>query len=307
VIPQEAPAQAFPSRAITLVVPFGPGGNPDIVARAVQPGMAASLGVPVVVENRPGAGGNVGAALVFNAKADGHTILLGTINILTINKWIYQQMQFDPLALAPITRLGSSPNVLMVNPTVNAASVQDLIGLAKQKQGALSYASPGIGTSLHLSGELFNSMAGTSITHVPYKSGPESLSDLLAGRVEISFENILTAAKLHNEGRLRALAVTSITRHPLLPNVPTLDEAGLKGFETIAWLGLVAPPGTPKEVIARLHRAAEAVLRDQTVGERLRGLGFTTSGETPEQFMAYISGESEKWRRVVEQGGIKAN
>lgn len=300
-------AQNFPAKPVTIVVPFGAGGNPDIVTRALQPKMSEMLGVPVVVENRAGAGGNIGMDHVARARPDGYTLALGTINTLTMNQWIYKSMPFDPASFVPVVLLGSSPNVLMVNPGVGVKTVSELVQLAKAKPDQLSYASPGIGTSLHFSGELFKSQTGVSITHIPYKSGPDAFADVVSGRVDMTFENILTAGRIAQEGKLTPLGVTSSARSPLLPNVPTLHESGLTGFEVTAWLGLVAPPGTPPEIVERLNAAAVTALRQPAVVERLRGLGFAPAGGTAAEFASHIARESAKWEQVAKGSGIRAD
>lgn len=300
-------AQNFPAKPVTIVVPFGAGGNPDIVTRALQPKMSEMLGVPVVVENRAGAGGNIGMDHVARARPDGYTLALGTINTLTMNQWIYKSMPFDPASFVPVVLLGSSPNVLMVNPGVGVKTVSELVQLAKAKPDQLSYASPGIGTSLHFSGELFKSQTGVSITHIPYKSGPDAFADVVSGRVDMTFENILTAGRIAQEGKLTPLGVTSSARSPLLPNVPTLHESGLTGFEVTAWLGLVAPPGTPPEIVERLNAAAVTALREPAVVERLRGLGFAPAGGTAAEFASHIARESAKWEQVAKGAGIRAD
>lgn len=300
-------AHNFPAKPVTIVVPFGAGGNPDIVTRALQPKMSEMLGVPVVVENRAGAGGNIGMDHVARARPDGYTLALGTINTLTMNQWIYKSMPFDPASFVPVVLLGSSPNVLMVNPGVGVKTVSELVQLAKAKPDQLSYASPGIGTSLHFSGELFKSQTGVSITHIPYKSGPDAFADVVSGRVDMTFENILTAGRIAQEGKLTPLGVTSSARSPLLPNVPTLHESGLTGFEVTAWLGLVAPPGTPPEIVERLNAAAVTALRQPAVVERLRGLGFAPAGGTAAEFASHIARESAKWEQVAKGSGIRAD
>lgn len=300
-------AQSFPGKPVTIVVPFGAGGNPDIVTRALQPKMSEMLGVPVVIENRAGAGGNIGMDHVARARPDGYTLALGTINTLTMNQWIYKSMPFDPASFVPVVLLGSSPNVLMVNPGVGVKTVSELVQLAKSRPDQLSYASPGIGTSLHFSGELFKSQTGVSITHIPYKSGPDAFADVVSGRVDMTFENILTAGRIAQEGKLTPLGVTSSARSPLLPNVPTLHESGLTGFEVTAWLGLVAPPGTPPEIVERLNAAAVTALREPAVVERLRGLGFAPAGGTAAEFASHIARESAKWEQVAKGAGIRAD
>jgi len=299
-------AQSFPSKRITIVVPFGPGGNPDIVTRALQPKMSEVLGVSIVVENRAGAGGNIGIGQVAKELPDGHTIGLGTINTLSMNQWIYKSMPFDPASLTPVILLGTSPNVLMVNSAVGVKSIAELVKLAMAKPGQLTYASPGVGTSLHFSGELFKNQARVFITHIPYRSGPDAFADVVSGRVDMAFENILTAGRVARDGKLTPLAVTSLQRSPLLPDVPTLHESGLDGFEVTAWVGLVAPPGTPFAIVERLNAAAAAALREPAVVERLRSLGFTPAGGTAAQFASHIAKESAKWGQVTKIAGIRA-
>jgi tripartite-type tricarboxylate transporter receptor subunit TctC len=305
-IAQPCWAQNFPSKPITIVVPFGPGGNPDIITRALQPKMSEVLGIPIVIENRAGAGGNIGIGNVAKAPPDGYTIGLGTVNTLSMNQWIYKSMSFDPASLTPVALLGSSPNVLMVNPAVGVKSVAELVKLANAKPGHLTYASPGVGTSLHFSGELFKSQARVFITHIPYKSGPDAFADVVSGRVDMTFENILTAGRVAQDGKLTPLAVTSLKRSPLLPSIPTLDESGLTGFEVTAWVGLVAPPGTPRAIVERLNAAANAALREPAVVARLLALGFTPAGGTPAQFASHIAKESAKWGQVTKSAGIRA-
>jgi tripartite-type tricarboxylate transporter receptor subunit TctC len=297
-------AEKYPTKSVTIVVPFPPASNPDIIARAIQNKMSESLGVPVVIENRPGAGGNIGSAAAARAPADGSTILLGSINTLTMNPWIYKDMPFDPATLVPIVFLGPSPNVLVVHPSVKANNVRELIELAKAKPGTMSYATPGVGTSLHLSGELFKSMSGTDIVHIPSKGGVDAITDVLAGRIELSFANFLPMINYIRDGRLRALAVTSKERQPLLPDVPTMNESGLSGYEAAAWVGLVGPAGTPRIVVEQVNAAANTALRDPSVAEKLKSLGMTIGGGSPEEFGALIASESVRWKKTIEDAKI---
>ncbi|KLN52812.1 Bug family tripartite tricarboxylate transporter substrate binding protein [Variovorax paradoxus] len=299
-------AQSFPSKPITIVIPFGAGGNPDLIARVLQPKMSETLGVPIVIENKPGAGGNIGTAVVAKALPDGYTIGLGTVGALTVNKWISKSMPFDPAAFAPIILLGTSPNVLMTTPSLNVKTVRELVETAKAKPGQLTFASPGIGTSLHMAGELFKSRAGVFITHIPYRSGPDAFADVVSGRVDMTFENIVSAGRVAQEGKLVPLAVTSMVRSSLLPNVPTLHESGLNGFDVTAWLGLIAPPGTPTDVVQRLNAAAASALREPAIVERLQALGFVPAGGTPADFGSFVKKETAKWGEVAKRADIRA-
>ncbi len=301
-----AQAQSFPARQITFVVPYAPGGTNDIIARAVAARMTESVGQPVVIENKPGAGGNLGATFVAKSAPDGYTLLTAPISLLAINKWLYKDLQYDAERdFAPITNAGSVPNMLIVHPSVQAASVQELIALARANPGKLNFASMGTGTTGHLSGELFRMMANVKITHVPYKGSAPALKDLLGGQVQMMFDNMPTAIKLAESGKVKGLALTSLAAHPLAPGMPTLDGAGLSGFNVTAWFGFVAPVAVPRPVIDKLNTEIVKALRDPKVSENLTRLGVSIVADRPEQFAAFMAAESKKWKDVVERSGAK--
>ena len=303
-----AMAQSFPSRQISIFVPFLPVGTNDIIARLVGAKMSESIGHPVVVDNKPGATGNVGANFVAKSAPDGYTILALSVGVLSINKWIYSNMQFDPdKDLAPITNAGSVPNMLLVHPSVPAGSVKELIAFAKAKPGALNFASQGTGSTGHLCGEMLNILAEVKTTHVPYKGSAPALNDLLGGQVQMMFDNLPTALPHMKSGKLRGLAVTSRTRHPLAPEVPTLEEAGLPGFEATAWFGFVAPGGTPRPILERLNAEIVKALRNPAVAERLTAAGVNIIANSIDEFAAFAAAESSKWRKVVQASGAKAD
>jgi len=307
-MPCLAQAQAFPSRQVTIVVPYAPGGTNDIIARTIAPKLTEAFGQPVVVENKPGAGGNLGAAQVASAKPDGHTLLMAPVSVLTINKWLYKSLPFDSdKDLTPITNTGSVPNMLVVHPSVPVASVKDLIALAKAKHDAINFASMGTGTTGHLCGEMLKMAMDIRVTHVPYKGSAPAIQDLLAGQVQIMFDNLPTALPRVKSGQLKGLAVTSIKRSPLAPEVPTMDEAGVPGYEATAWFGVVGPAGIPRSVVSRLNTEFVKALRDPQNSQRLESLGVSIIADTPEQFTSYIASESQKWRKVVVASGARAD
>jgi len=308
VLPCLAQAQAFPARPITIIVPYQPGGTNDIIARTLTPKLSEALGQTVVVENKPGAGGNLGAALVAKSKPDGHTLLMAPVGVLAINKWIYKNMGFDAdKEIVPIVNTGSVPNMLLVNNSVPVASVKDLVALAKAKPNAVNFASMGTGTTGHLCGEMFKMAVGVQATHVPYKGSAPALQDLLAGQVQIMFDNLPTALPRAKNGQLKGLAVTSLRRSPLAPEIPTMDEAGVPGYEATAWFGVVGPAGIPKLVIDRLNAEFVKALRDPQNAQKLEAQGLAIIADTPEHFAAYIASESQKWRTVVVDSGAKAD
>ncbi len=307
-LPCLAQAQAFPSRQITIVVPYQPGGTNDIIARTLTPKMSESLGQPVVVENKPGAGGNLGAAMVAKSKPDGHTLLMAPVGVLAINKWIYKDLGFDAdKEIQTIVNTGSVPNMLLVNNTVPVASVKDLVALAKAKPNAINFASMGTGTTGHLCGEMFKMAVNVQATHVPYKGSAPALQDLLAGQVQIMFDNLPTALPRAKNGQLKGLAVTSLKRSPLAPEIPTMDEAGVPGYEATAWFGVVGPAGMPKPVVDRLNAEFVKALRDPQNTQKLEAQGLTIIADTPEHFASFAAAESQKWRKVVTASGAKAD
>jgi tripartite-type tricarboxylate transporter receptor subunit TctC len=294
----------YPSRPVTLVVAFTPGGPSDVLARIVGKKMEQLLGQPFVIENRPGAGGNIAAEGVAHAAPDGYTLLMGNNSILATNEALYKHINYSPgKDFVPITLIGTQANILVVNPDVPARSLKELIALAKAQPGKINFASSGYGAAAHLAGELFKSEARIDIVHVPYKGAAPALQDVIGGHDQMMFA---TAASVigHIEGRrVRALAVTTLKRTKVLPDIPTMDEAGLKGFDASTWHGLVAPAGTPPQVITALHDAAIRALRDPGVEASLGKLGVDIVGDTPQEFQAYINSEIPKWTAIVKASG----
>jgi tripartite-type tricarboxylate transporter receptor subunit TctC len=284
-----ASAQSYPSKPIRIIVPFPAGGTVDFFARVVSSKLTESMGQPVLVENRAGAGGNIAAEVVAKSAPDGYTLLMGS-EIVAINTSLYSKLGYDPVKdLAPITLVGTVPNILIVHPSMQANSVKELITLAGKTPGKISFASTGQGTSSHLSSELFKLMANVDLLHVPYKGGPPAVADLIGGQVDMMFINMPTGLAHVKSGKARILAVSSIRRVPQLPDVPTVDQAGLKGYETSAWSGLYAPAGTPPDVIARLHAEVVKILKMPSVREQLAGQGAEPVGDTPEEFARFYT------------------
>ena len=304
--PAPAAAQAgYPTGPVTLVVPFPAGGSTDLVARLVAAGMSKTLGQQVVVENRGGAGGNIGAAAVTRAEPDGYTILMGTVATHALNPALYKKMPYDAVEdFAPISLLALIPNVLVVNPDFPARSVPELIDLLKAHPGEHSYASSGNGTPLHLSGELFKTLAGVDMVHVPYKGAGPALVDVIAGHVPIMFDNLPPSLEQIRAGKLRGLAVTTKERAPAIPELPTIAET-LPGYETYSWNALFAPAGTPGPIIQRLNEAARAAVEDPEVAARLKDLSATPLGSTPEELAAHVKAELAQWAPVVEASGAR--
>lgn len=297
-------ADTFPSKTITIVVPYPPGGTSDIVPRLVAPKMSEALGVPVIIDNRGGANGSIGASFVAKSKPDGYTIVMTPTGVLSINQFIYKKMTYNPETdLVPIINTSRAPNLLVVNPKVPAKNLAELIALAKAKPDSLSYASQGNGSTGHMCGELLNMVAGIQIPHIPYKGSAPAIQDVVAGQVPLMCENFSNAIPHVRGNRLRALAVTSKTRSAQAPEIPTAQEAGLKDFEAGVWYGFAAPAGTPKPIINKLNAVIAKALRTPEVTEKLAGLGLTVVADTPEQFAAFVAAESAKWRKVVEVSG----
>jgi tripartite-type tricarboxylate transporter receptor subunit TctC len=302
------PSQAaqWPERPIRMLVGFAPGGGTDATARAIAPRLSASLGQQIIVDNRPGATGNIATDIVAKSTPDGYTILMGTIAALAINPSLYDKLPFDPVKdLAPVTRAVDSTNVLVVHPSVAAKSVKDLVALAKSKP--LNAGSSGVGGAGHLALELFNLQTGTKITHVPYKGGGPAMIDLLGGNIHLIFATAASAVGHIKSGKIRALAVTTAKRAPLVPDLPTMAETGLKGFEANNWYGIVVPAKTPRAIINRLNKDVAAALTSPDVKELLFKQGLDVAPDTPEQFGAYIKSELSKWAKVVKAAGLKAN
>jgi tripartite-type tricarboxylate transporter receptor subunit TctC len=304
--PLAAAAQAFPARTITIVVPYSPGSTSDLLPRAIAPHMSQSLGVPVVVENRPGAGGNIGAALVAKGEASGHTVLMAPSAVLATNQWLYKDPGYDPQQdLTPVIDAATTPNLWVANPSVPVQTMADLIALAKAKPGSLSFASGGAGTTSHLCGELLKTMAHVDLLHVPYKGPAPALQDVLAGRVPLMCDNFSNVIPHVRNGRLRAIALTGVKRMAQAPDVPTVSESGLPGFEISVWYGFAVPAATPKAVVQKLNSEIAAALHQPAVAERLQSLGLTIVADTPEAFARFVAAESAKMRRLVQASGAK--
>jgi tripartite-type tricarboxylate transporter receptor subunit TctC len=305
-----APAQAagYPERPVMLVVAFPPGGPSDVLARIVGKKMEQLLGQPVVIENKPGAGGNIAADFVAHAAHDGYTLLMGNNSILATNEVLYKKLTYSPgKDLVPITLIGTQANILVVNPKVPVKSLTELIELCRAQPGKINFASSGYGAAAHLAGELFKAEARVDIVHVPYKGAAPALQDVIAGHDQMMFATAASVIGHIKNGQVRALAVTTLRRTAILPDVPTMDEAGLKGFEASTWHGLVAPTGTPPEIIAKLHDTAVKALHDPGVQASLARLGVDIVGDTPDEFKAYIAKEVPKWAEVVKASGATVN
>jgi len=302
-----ARADVYPSKPIRFVVAFPPGGGTDIIARSIAQKLSERLAQQVVVDNRPGAGGNIGTEIVAKSTPDGYTLLMGSAGPLAINASLFKTMPFDPQRdLAPVTLAATTPNVLVVHPSLKVSTAKELIAVARANPGRINFASSGFGTPAQLAGELFNSMAGVKLVHVPYKGAAPALADLLGGQVQLMFSTMPPALPHVKDGKLRALAVTSLKRSPAMPELPTLDEAGLPGFEANTWHGVVLPAGARAEIVARLNREIVAILHLPDVVERLESQGAEPVGSTPEEFAAYIRSETAKWAKVVRESGAKA-
>jgi len=299
-------AADYPVRPVTLVVAFTPGGASDVLARVLARAMEQTLGQPLVIENRPGAGGNVAGETVAHAVPDGYTLLVGNNAILATNGALYSKVGFDPEAdFAPIGLIGSQANILVVNPSLPVHSLAELIALARANPGKLNFASSGHGLAAHLAGELFKAATAVDLVHVPYKGAAPALQDVIAGHVQMMFATASSVMSHIREGSVRPLAVTTLRRSAVAPDLPTLDELGLKGFDATTWHGLVAPARTPPEVIELLHRALAAALADAAVAKSLRDLGVDIMGGTPDQFRAYLRSEIPKWSAIVKASGAK--
>lgn len=301
-------AQSYPTKPIKMIVPFPPAGSTDLSARAVSAKLQERLGQPIVIENKPGAGGNIGGEQAAKSPPDGYTLFVGTVGTNAINAGLYSKMPFDHLKdFAPVILLSKVPNVLVVNPSLPANSVQDVIKLAKAKPNELTFASSGVGTSIHMSGELFKSMAGVQMTHVPYKGSGPMLIDLISGQVNMAFDNLSAAIQHIKGGKLKALATTGSKRALTLPDVPTVQESGLAGYDSTSWNAIYAPAGTPKEVIDRLNRELNAILSSAETKKFFADQGAEAGGGTPEELAAFTRAETTKWAKVVKDSGAKAD
>ncbi len=301
-------ADPYPSRPIRIVAPSTPGDAPDVIARILAERLSVALGTQVFVENHPGAGGVVGSDIVAKAPADGYTLIIGNAGSHGINAAVYAKLPYDiQRDFAPVSQVAVSPNIMVVNPDVPATNVGQFIAYAKARPGALSYASGGNGSSAHMSMELFKSMTGVDLVHIPYKGSSPALTDVVSGQVAVMFVNLPPAVPLVKAGKVRALAVTTRTRSPLLPDVPTMIESGVAGYETVAWFGILAPAATPKEIVARLSTEIGRIARTPEMRERLLSLGAEPVGSTPEEFAAVISRDIAKWTPLAKTVGIKVD
>jgi tripartite-type tricarboxylate transporter receptor subunit TctC len=296
----------WPRETIRLVVSFTPGGAPDTLARILAEDWQKTFGIPILVENRPGHGGNIGADLVAKSNPDGYTLLIGTVGIHAINGALYEKLSYDPIAdFTPISFLASTPNVLIVSKQLNVQSLKDLIALAKAKPNELTFGSSGTGTSIHMSGELFKDLAGVQIRHIPYKGRAQSLPDLVSGRISMLFDNLASALPLIKANEVTALGVTTLKRSPSAPDIPTLAEQGLKGFEAISWFSLMAPAKLPKDIQGRLNQLTIQTLSKPEIRLRLMNGGLEPNPGSPEELSRYIQQEATKWRKIVNQSGAK--
>lgn len=303
---QGGQTSAWPKQPIRIIVTFTPGGAPDILARTLAENWQKTLGVPVLVDYRPGYGGNIGADFVAKSEPDGYTLLIGTVGIHAINGALYEKIPFDPVKdFTPISFLASTPNVLVVSKQLGVKNVHELIELAKAKPNQLTFGSSGVGTSLHMSGELFKEMAGIQIRHIPYKGRAQSLPDLVSGRISMLFDNLSSSLSLIKAGEIQALGVTTLKRSPAAPEIPTLAEQGLPGFEAVSWFSLMAPANLPAPIQNRLNQLVHQALDNPAVKNRLLAGGLEAAPGSPKDLSNLIAAESSKWGRVVIQSGAK--
>ncbi len=300
-------AQNYPERPVRMIIPFAAGGATDVPTRLISAKLADRMGQQFVIDNRPGQGGALGTAVAAKAEADGYTILQAATPFV-VSPHVYSKLTYDPLKdFVPVTQFGSAPNVLIVHPSLPAKSVKELIALAKSQPGKLDWASSGTGGGQHLFGELFMSMADIKITHISYKGSGAAAADLLGGQVKIGFPGIAIALQHHKSGRLRALAVTTAERSQQMPEIPSIAEAGVPGYEATFWMGMSVPKGTPKAIIDKLHRETTALLKSPEIVEGFKRAGTDAAPSTPEQFKKFIQSEYDKWGKVVRAVGIKAS
>jgi len=306
-LPPLAQAQNYPNRPIRMIVPFSPGGAADTPGRMLMHKVSEALGQQVIIDNRPGAGGTIGAEAVAKAAPDGYTLLLIS-NTHLISASLYKNLAYDAITdFAPVLQFGDAPNVLVVNPSLPAKSVKELIALAKANPGSINYASSGNGSSQHLFAALFASMAGINMFHIPYKGSARATTELLSGEVKVGCPGIAGMMQYIKDGRLRALAVTGAERSPELPDVPTIAEAGVKGYEASLWLGILGPAALPKDVIAKLNTAVTGVLKQPDTQASLRKVGTEIVYRSPEEFGKFLRAEQQKWSKVVKEIGLKVN
>jgi tripartite-type tricarboxylate transporter receptor subunit TctC len=295
---------AYPDKPVTIIVPFAAGGNTDAFARLVAQDLDTALGQRFLVENKAGAGGNIGVGQLARSAPDGYTLGMGTVSTHAINPTLYKSLPYDPdTAFAPISLFVTLPNVLTVNPNIPATTVPELIELVKAKPDTYTFASSGIGTSIHLAGEMLMARTGIKMNHVPYKSSGQVIMDVVAGHVDMAFDNIPTVAQQASAGNVRALAVTSLERAPLLPDVPTMADY-LPGFEATSWHGLFAPAGTPPEIVNKISAEVQRIMKDPAMVEKLQAMGAKPIGNTPEEFAEFIAAERAKWAQVIKDANV---
>jgi len=303
-----ASGETYPAKPIHFIVPYPAGGPLDTVARLLGQKVSESVRQPVIVENRPGAGGNIGADLVAKSAPDGYTILMGAVATHAINPTLYAHIPYDPVKdFAPVTQVASTPNVLVVNPSLPVASVKEFIAYAKAHPDALNFGSGSTGSAGHLAGELFKAMAGVRMVHVPYKGAGPAMQDLIGGRIQLMFDNLASSLAQMRAGRVRALAVTTAKRSALAPELPTIAESGLPGFDISTWFGVFAPGGTPRDIVERLHAEFVKALADPAVRETMLKLGAEPVGNTPAEFAAYIQSEARKYAEVIKASGARVD
>ena len=301
-------AQAWPSRPVKMVVPFPAGGPTDVLTRVLADKLTQALGQPVVVENKPGAGGSIGADLVAKSAPDGYTLVMATGSTHSVGPHLNPRLPYDPVKdFTPVIYVGNSTNVLLVSPTLGVGSVKELIALAKSRPEGLNYATSGIGSVAHLTSEMFASMAGIRLTHVPYKGTQLSITDLAAGQVAMLFDSTITGRTHIEQGRLKGLAVSSRKRSAILPDIPTVDESGLAGFDSWNYFGIWGPAGLPPAIVQRVNTEMNRILADPAVKERFLTLGFEITGGTPQQFAEVIASESRRWGKVIRDANIKVD
>ena len=303
-----AQVQSYPVKPLRFVVPFPPGGPLDIMARGLGAKLQEAWGQPVVVENKPGAGGGIGADTVAKSPGDGYTLLMGAVSTHAINPWLYANIPYDPVKdFIPVTLVAQVPNILVVNPTLPVKSVKELIAYAKAKPGTLSFASGSTGSTGHLAGELFKTMTGTDLLHVPYRGTGPAITALLSGEVSIMFMPAIAASPYIQSGRLRALAVTSAQRLPAMPKLPTVAESGLKGYQSSQWYGLMAPIGTPAAILNRLNADVAKIMQNPEMKQRMTDSGGVAVGGTREEFAAFMKEEFAKWAKVIAKSGARVD
>jgi tripartite-type tricarboxylate transporter receptor subunit TctC len=300
-----AQAQGWPAKPVKMVVPFPAGGPTDVLTRALSDKLSGGLGQPVVVDNKPGAGGSIGADFVAKSVPDGYTLLMGTGSTHSVGPYL-SKLPYDPQKdFTPVVYVGFATNLLVISPTLGVSTVQDLVDVARRNPGRLNYASSGIGSVAHLTSEMFAAQAGIKITHVPYKGTQLSIPDLISGQVALLFDNVMTAKPHVDSKRLKAVAISSLKRSPLMPDVPTLDESGLTGFDSWNWFGIFGPAGTPRAVVERVNNEMNRILSDPAIRERFAQLGFETTGGTPSEFAAVVASEGRKWSKVIHDANVK--